>query len=164
MARIKTSVGTDEMQGPEAPDVTMPRSGDFTRDDVPVIEQVADVRGNSNKYLEDIAFDNELVTIRLYDTNDPNDEPRVPVQVNGEKAHPVYGNHLPRGIELQVKRMVAAVLARSKPISVKTVKTVDYDGNDTAKIVRSVGTRYPFELVNAKPKDVDWLRKIRAEA
>lgn len=162
--RSNYSVPTDEMQGPDAPGVTMPRSGTFTRDDVPEVEVVADVMSASNDWAANMAFMEEKVKIRIHDTSDPNAEPRVPVCVNGEKSHPVWGNHLPRGRELVVKRKVAEVLARSKPINVKTTKTIDHDGNDTSRITRTVGVMYPFELVDPRPRDLDWLRKIRAEA
>jgi len=160
----RNAVDTDDLQGPEAPGVTMPRSGDFTHDDVPDIQVVSDVPTEKDDWAAKMKFMEELVKIRIHDTSDPNAEPRVPVCVNGEQSHPQWGNHLPRGIEIAVKRKVAEVLARAKPISVKTVKTVDHDGNDTARIVRSIGSRYPFELVEGRAKDLDWLKRIRAEA
>lgn len=160
----RDGISTQEMDGPEAPSIDMPRSGDFTRDDVPDIEIVTDVRPNQDDWADNMRFMSAPVTIRIHETNDPNAEPRVPVCVNGEKSHPIFGNHLPRGIEITVKRSVAEVLARAKPINVKTVKTVDHDGNDTARIERKIGQQYPFELVNARPADIDWLKRIRAEA
>lgn len=160
----KTGVDSNELQGPDAPSVTMPRSGDFTSDDVPDIQVVADVPKEKDDWATKMAFMEELVTIRLHETRDANDEPRVPVCVNGEKSHPQFGNHLPRGMELAVKRKVAEVLLRSKPISVRTVKTVDHDGNDTARIERSVGSKYPFELVSPRPRDLEWVKRVRAEA
>lgn len=166
VTRTNTSQSTAEMAGPAAPEVTMPASGDFTADDVPEIEVVTDVDINAKakkKWVDDMQFMNEPVKIRIHDTTDPNMEPRVPVCVNGEKAHPVFGNHLPRGVELVVKRCVAEQLARAKPINVRTVKTIDHDGNDTAKIVRTIGVMYPFELVDPKPRDLDWIKRIRAE-
>lgn len=158
------SKSTEEMQGPIAPDVTMPVRGDFKREDVPEIELATDVIADGNDWAEKMRFMDQMVEIRIHDTNDPNAEPRVPVCVNGEKAHPVYGNHLPRGMEITVKRRVAEVLARAKPINVRTIKTIDHDGNDTSKIVRTIGAQYPFELVNPKPRDLEWLKRIRAEA
>ena len=160
----RNTVDTQDLQGPEAPGVTMPRSGDFTHEDVPDIEVVAEVPTTKDDWANNMKFMEELVKIRIHDTSDTNAEPRVPVCVNGERSHPEWGNHLPRGIEIAVKRKVAEVLARAKPISVKTVKTMDHDGNDTARIVRSIGARYPFELVDARPRDLDWIRKVRAEA
>lgn len=155
---------TDEMAGPKAADVTMPASGDFTYDDISDIEVVVDIEADKKDWADKMRFMSEMITIRIQETTNPNEEPRVPVCVNGMKSHPVYGNHLPRGIELDVKRYVAEALLRAKPMNVRTVKTVDHDGNDTSKIVRSIGTAYPFEVINPKPRDGDWLRKIRAEA
>jgi hypothetical protein len=163
MPRGVPNKSTAELAGPKAPEVTMPKSGSFTCEDVPEVEVVADVMSDRKDWAENMAFANEKVAIRLHESNDPNDEPRVPVCVNGEKAHPVFGNHLPRGVEVVVKRYVVEALLRAKPINVKTVKTVDHDGNDTAKIVRSIGTKYPFEMVNPTAKDMDWLRRIRAD-
>jgi hypothetical protein len=161
---MSRSKNTAEMGGPEAPDVTMPASGDFNHDDVPEIEVVVDVMADKKDWADKMNFMNETICIRIQETTNPNEEPRVPVCVNGVKSHPVYGNNLPRGIELNVKRYVAEALLRAKPINVRTVKTIDHDGNDTAKIVRSIGTAYPFEMINAKPRDTEWLRSIRAQA
>ncbi|MBC3919163.1 hypothetical protein H8L32_16850 [Undibacterium sp. CY18W] len=161
---MSRSKNTAELQGPVAPDITMPASGGFSHDDVPDIEVVADVMADKKDWADKMNFMNETVCIRIQETTNPNEEPRVPVCVNGVKSHPVYGNNLPRGIELNVKRYVAEALLRAKPINVRTVKTIDHDGNDTARIVRSIGTAYPFEMINAKPRDTEWLRSIRAQA
>lgn len=160
MARSKS---TEEMDGPSAPDVTMPASGDFGYDDIDPIEIVVDVMADKKAWADKMRFNNEMITIYIQETTNPNDEPRVPVCVNGAPSHPVYGNHLPRGVELNVRRYVAEALLRAKPMNVRTVKTIDHDGNDTARIVRSIGTAYPFNMINAKPRDNDWLRAIRAE-
>lgn len=161
MARTQS---TAEMDGPKAAEVTMPASGDFGYDDIDPIEQVIDTVADRKQWADNMRFSNEIITIRIQETTNPNEEARVPVCVNGERAHPQYGNHLPRGVELNVKRCVAEALLRAKPINVRTVKTIDHDGNDTSKIVRSIGTAYPFEMINAKSRDTDWLRSIRAQA
>lgn len=162
--KSRYSKSTEEMAGPAAPSVDMPASGDFTSDDVPDIEVVADIEADRKDWADKMKFAREMVQIRIHDTSDPNAEPRVPVCVNGELSHPKFGNHLPRGTEIWVRRCVAEQLARSKPISVKTVKTQDHDGNDTARIERKVGALYPFELINPKPADTAWLKRVRAEA
>jgi hypothetical protein len=159
-----TATSTAEMDGPAAPDVTMPASGDFGYDDIDPIEIVVDVMADKKQWADKMRFNNETITIRIQETTNPNEEVRVPVCVNGVKSHPLYGNDLPRGVEIQVKRYVAEALLRAKPINVRTVKTIDHDGNDTAKIVRSIGTAYPFEMINASSRDTDWLRSIRAQA
>jgi len=161
--RQRTSPSTAEMDGPKAPDITLPASGPVDTEDFGDFEVVRDLQADKKQWSDNMRFMNELVTIRIHDTNDPNAEPRVPVELIGKKSHPVYGNHLPRGIELDVRRYVAEIIARAKPINVKTVKTIDHDGNDTSKIVRSIGVMYPFELVNPKPADLDWLKRIRSE-
>jgi hypothetical protein len=155
---------TAEMQGPKAADVTMPATGDFTREDVPDIEVVADVEMVNKDWAEQMAYLEGTIKIRLHPSNDPNVEPRVPVCVNGEKAHPVWGNHLPRGIELVVKRKVAGVIAAAKPMNVVTVRDRDHTGNDVARIVRNIGFSYPFELINGTQRDQKWLETIRAQA
>lgn len=157
------SVNTAEMDGPKAPDVVMPASGNFGYDDMDPIEIVTDVMADKKDWADKMAFMNEMVTIRLNETTNPNEEPRVPVCNGGRKSHPIYGNHLPRGIELQVRRYVLEPLLRAKPVGVKTVQTRDDNGADTARIVRSIGTAYPFEMINATQRDHDWMRSIRAQ-
>ncbi len=159
-----TNASTEDMQGPVAPDVIVPATGSFGYDDIDPIEIVVDVMADKKDWADKMRFMQETIKIRINETTNPNEEPRVPVCVNGVKSHPVWGNHLPRGIELDVKRYVAEALLRAKPISVKTVQIRDDNGADTAKIVRSIGTLYPFEIINAKPRDTDWLRSIRAQA
>lgn len=159
-----TAVNTAEMDTAKAPEVVMPASGDFNYDDIDPIEPVRDSVADKKQWADNMRFSQERIKIRINESTDPNAEPRVPVCVNGELSHPQYGNHLPRGVEIVVKRCVAEALLRAKPIGVRTVKTIDNDGNDTAKIVRSIGTAYPFEMIDAKPRDTDWLRSIRAQA
>lgn len=159
-----TNTNTAEMDGPKAEEVLIPASGDFGYDDISMIERVVDVAADHKLWQDRMRFDNEMITIRIQETTNPNEEERVPVCVNGVPSHPVYGNHLPRGMELNVKRYVAEALLRAKPINVRTVKAVDPAGNDTSKIIRTIGTAYPFEMINAKPRDTDWLRSIRAQA
>lgn len=160
---MKNQVNSEEMGTAKAPDVEMPASGDFSYDDMDPIEQVIDVVADRKQWADNMRFANEVITIRINETSDPNMEPRVPVCVNGRLSHPVWENHLPRGIELQVRRCVAEALLRAKPVTVKTIPTRDQNGADTAKIVRSIGNSYPFEVVGATSKDIDWMRKIRAE-
>lgn len=156
-------VNTEEMQGPKAPEILMPASGEFDHDDITDLEVVVDIEADKKDWTDKMRFMHEPVCIRINDTTNPNEEPRVPVCVGGARSHPIWGNHLPRGVEIVVKRYVVEALLRAKPITVKTIPARDADGADTARIVRSIGTLYPFEIVNAKPKDTDWLRKIRAE-
>lgn len=161
--RPKNSINTEEMDGPKAPDVLMPSTGDFGYNDIDPIEVVRDVMADKKDWADKMRFANEMVRIRINETSDPNAELRVPVCVNGVLSHPVYGNHLPRGVEIDVKRYVAEQLLRTKPMSVKTRETKDQDGANTAEILRTIGNAYPFELINQTSKDSDWLRKIRAE-
>lgn len=158
-----TGKSTAEMQGPKAEDVTMPAKSNFTREDVPEIEVVADVEKVNKDWADEMAYLEGTIKIRLHPTNDPNVEPRVPVCVNGEKSHPIWGNHLPRGVELVVKRKVAGVIAAAKPMNVQTVRDRDQTGNDVARIVRNIGFSYPFELINGSQRDQQWLEKIRAQ-
>ena len=152
------------MDQPRIPDFVIPASGPVSHEDRPPIEVETGDFNRKKDWADKMAFANEKITIRLSETNDANDEPRVPVCVNGERSHPVYGNDLPRGVDLVVKRCVAEVLLRSRPINVRTVETRDGNGDRTTKEIKTLGTKYPFELVNPKPSDVDWMRKVRMEA
>ncbi len=161
--RPKNAVNTEEMEGPKAPEVLVPSTGEFGYDDIDPLEVVRDFAADRKDWANKMRFANEIIKIRINETSDPNAELRVPVCINGVLSHPVYGNHLPRGIEIDVKRCVAEQLLRTKPIGVKTIQTRDHDGADTAKIVRTVGNTYPFEVINATSRDTDWMRSIRAQ-
>ena len=161
--RPKNNVNTEEMGGPKAPDIVVPATGSFSYDDYELLEVVRDAMADKKDWADKMRFAQEIIKIRINETSDPNAELRVPVCVNGVLSHPVYGNHLPRGIEIDVKRYVAEQLLRTKPIGVKTVQVRDHDGADTAKIIRTVGNAYPFEVIGATSRDTDWMRSIRAQ-
>lgn len=157
------TVDTQDAPASDIPSIAVPKTGSFTAADIPEIEVTHDTMAEKSDWARDMAFLSEPIQIRIHGTTDPNLEQRIYVSVNNERSHPQYGNYLPRDTELWIKRQVAEALLRAKPIAVKTVQTKDYDGSDTARIDRSTGNAYPFEVINPTEKDRAWIKRIRAE-
>lgn len=160
----KNTVSTENMPAAAAPSFTMPASGMIERADIPAVEVVSDTMEQRGDWAGSMAFLNEPIEIRISSTTNPNDEKFVFACVNGERSHPQYGNYLPRDVELTLKRKVVQNIARAKPIAVTTTQVRDYDGSDTARINQSTGNKYPFEIINPTSRDVEWVKRIRAEA
>lgn len=105
-----------------------------------------------------LAFMEEPVMVRLATTTDPNAERFPHVGVNG------VNQFFERGKPQVVKRKFVEALARSKPVTVKTLDAKDFDGNDTKVIEKTTGIRYPFEVLrDDNPRGPAWLSKVLAE-
>lgn len=135
----------------------------FLYSDMPDVEVMRDIGKDQKDWADKMKFNEEMLTININTTSDPNAEPRVYVCVGGFQSHPQWGNYLPRGMDLKVKRYVAEALARAKPMNVTTREGVLANGDKTAHIMTKIGMAYPFNLVNGKPADYEWLKNIVAE-
>lgn len=106
------------------------------------------------------AFMNEIVTIVLLPTTDPNAPPYATLSVNGERAI------VPRNKKVDVKRKHLEVLARMK----ETRYTQNLNPNQQGEITpdalfASTGLVYPFTIVrDANERGGEWLANILAEA
>ena len=124
--------------------------------DVDPVAQNADLR----KIVEDEAFMNEVVTIMLYPTTDPNAPPYALLNVNGERIV------VPRSRKVAVKRKHLEVLARMK--ETRWVQNVPegYVGQIGAEsLVGHTALAYPFNVIEDKnSRGAPWLENILAEA
>lgn len=122
------------------------------------IEPVNDM-ANIGNHIEHLAFNEELVIIRIHETSEEGAENPVPLSVNGSTIL------VPRGEDMIVRRKYAELLMRMKPQSVRT-KIDQRDPDNIKNIVEKRSSlRHNFSLIrDDNPKGGHaWMRKILAE-
>jgi len=125
-------------------------------DDQPDIQTVAETKDLA-KLVSDEAFMNELVTVVVHDSTDPNQPNHIIVNVNG--------TNMPfmRGVPTLAKRKYVEVLARMKETRY-TQRTPNPSEPD--RIVNEARTSlvYPFAVTEDKnPRGRAWLAQVMAE-
>lgn len=112
----------------------------------------------SQKKMEELAFMEEYVTVKVHDTTDENAVPVPPVWNDGRAQYFI------RGEEQVVKRKYVERLARAKHTTFTQRKELDGMGNETYVQVPHTALLYPFEVIEDKnPRGRDWLRGIIRE-
>lgn len=120
-----------------------------------------DVNGKrirSKKWHDEMAFANEMVTVRIHPTNDKNAHPLPEVFVNGRVQR------FPRGEEIQVRRCFVERLARAMATTFESTKIKGPDGEDKYIYPQATAEVYPFTVIGDTPKGEAWLKAIRSEA
>lgn len=147
---------TDALQAGQDSPVQVSHEGEATLHREPV--QIPD-GPVSKKKLEALAFNEELITVQVADSEDPNAERVIEVGVNGKKQF------FKRGQPQTVKRKYVEALARAKV----TNYSQRVDATDPLVMNRlnpRTALRYPFALLeDANPRGGQaWLRQIMSEA
>jgi len=124
------------------------------------IEQVKGANVSEKVAME--AFMSEPVEVMILDSADPNPEPYVFLSVNGRGPLPGNVKWVPRNVPVTMKRMFVEVLARARPVSVKTVEQRMPDGTLGTRIARQSSLRYPFTVVADSKKGAAWLKGLMA--
>ena len=127
------------------------------KNELPQIE-VAPPEGKSKKWMEDMAFANEMVTVMVHESTDKLAHPLPEVWVNGRVQRFV------RGHEQQVRRCFVERLARLKLTTYDNLKTKDVDGEDVYRYPTHTGLVYDFTVIDDSEKGKQWLKGILAEA
>lgn len=106
-----------------------------------------------------LAFNEELVTVQILDTDNPNAEQVVNLGING------VNQFIFRGHEQTIKRKFLEQLSRAKTENISTPEYTDAQGNRATKIVKSQGLKYPFRVVkDDNPLGARWLEGILKQA
>lgn len=122
------------------------------------IEPVSAARLAEKSQLDNLAFNEEKVTVVVSETTDKFAPRWVEIEVNGVKQ--LFW----RGRETTCKRKFVEGLARAKPINYKNIEYVDVEGNKGVKWPATVGLAYPFQMVrDDNPKGPSWLKRLLAE-
>lgn len=113
----------------------------------------------TQKYLDELKFNEDMLTIVIHETEDENAEFLIPVGNNG------VPQSILRGQEIQVKRKFVEVLAHAKAVKIKTPEFVDNTGGRSIRIDKTSAHRYPFSVIfdPAGAKGQAWLKARMAE-
>jgi hypothetical protein len=104
-------------------------------------------------------FMNEMLVIRIHDTNDKNAPPRVFVGDNGEQLW------LPRKLKIRIPRRFVERLAQSHEQSFTQKRNQDPNADEGMTTASSTAQPYPFEVIY-DPRGVlgqRWLRRTMRE-
>lgn len=109
-------------------------------------------------YAAELAFNEELVDVMVFESTDKNAEPVVDLYCNGVPQRFI------RGRTQTVKRKYVEILARSRITAMATDVQIQGD-KVVSRINKNTAVRYPFSVVrDSNPRGADWLRKIQQEA
>lgn len=107
--------------------------------------------------MENLAFNNEMLTVDIHTTTDKDSAKVFKVIVNGE------GFLFERGKQKTVPRYVVEGLARAKPVSYQNEEYLNSQGLQEVRYPSERGVRYPFSIVNASQRDMAWMQSILAQ-
>jgi len=108
--------------------------------------------------IAEMAFMEEMMTIRIEPTNEKYAKQIVDVYVNG------VPEWIPVGKPYQVKRKYVEVLARAKQETINTVSGTMDDADPQNRIQRFNASKYPFSVLNdPSPRGAAWLTRLIAE-
>lgn len=131
--------------------------------DIVIGEKIGDA-----EYNDELAFNEEPVTIRLEPSSDRNAASCYPVWVNGKKAE-VYQNgrwdeigYLPVGRQLIVKRKVLEIIIRAKVDTIQT-QILEQDAERPNNMVtRSTSAVHSFSILEDRnPRGAAWATELR---
>lgn len=110
------------------------------------------IRGK--KWHDEMAFANEMVTVRVHPSTDKNAHPLPDVYVNGRVQR------FPRGEEITVRRCFVERLARAMATTYGNMKVKDVNGEDKYVYPPSTAEIYPFTVIGDTAKGEAWLKSI----
>ena len=148
---LSSGIDTGDLQiGPGDGDVTMSQAGKMEHPDIQV-----ETKPLNHEKAAELAFMEELMTVRVADTTDP--EEGVCISVWNWGRHQLFI----RGQDVTCKRKFVEVLARAKPTSYANVEFTESDGSRSIKWPKRTGARYPFQVVrDDNPRGPEWLRRV----
>lgn len=158
----RQELNSDSLPIEQLPPITDPSTYDG---DVLVGERID---SGSKDYLDELAFNEEPVTIRIEPSSDKNAATAFPIWVNGQKAQ-VFQNgrwdeigYLPVGRELIVKRKVLEVIIRAKINTIHTrVERPESDQPHNTED-RYTSAVHSFSIIEDRnPRGAAWVREIR---
>jgi len=149
-------IDTGDLPQPADTVVVMPSTGEATLEGN-TVEPVEGPR--SKEYLDELAFNEELITVRVMEDPTPNAEKFVPVWVNGR--HQLFA----RGEDQTVKRKFVEALLRAKPSTFQSEEYTDTNGVRAFRYPKHTASKFPVQVIrDDNPRGRDWLRKVVAEA
>lgn len=165
-ATPKREVHTGDLPVGQAPRITL--GADDEIDHEQVIVPIDSPLGSDQ--MQNLAFAEEPVTIRIERSNEKHAPIVVDCWVNGKGAE-VFVNGkwtefgcLPVGIPVTTKRKYVEILARSKIDNVTTNTGTIHDANPVNHIDRATSSKVPFSMIQDRnPLGVEWLTRLLQE-
>ncbi len=124
--------------------------------------------GRDQAYLDELAFMEEAVTIRIQKGSEKHAPPVVSCWVNGKGAEQLTNGKwmvcgwLPVNHPVVTKRKYVEVLARSRTDTITTdVVKREHDEDNLA--IPNTSTKYPFTVIGDSARGNDWLTRILTE-
>jgi hypothetical protein len=168
--RRKKELDTTDLEIGQKDDIAIPIYGEF-KQPVDIVTLPSGVRDDEKAYLEELAFNEEPITIHIHHSSERNAPPCTDlVANNGRWAEMLVGTteasskwvavgYLPRGRNIVTKRKYAMELARSKQDNV-TTQIMERNGEDPQNLVKRVtSAKFPFSVIEDKnPRGAEWLR------
>jgi hypothetical protein len=163
--RARKELHTTDIPIQQNPDIEMPADGPIQRES-PVVTPVD--RPLMKDQLEELAFNEEPVTILLHPSSDRNAAPVTDlIALDGKWAEILVNGkwvpwgYLPKNQPITVKRKIVEILARSKGDQVET-QILDRESGYPRNVIRRVtSSKYPFSVIEDRnPKGQEWLMRI----
>jgi hypothetical protein len=150
----------------ESQEVETAQPGEITFDSIyspPPIEietvagHTASVKGKGglDPYVQELAFNEEMVEVMVHESTDPNAENPVFTACNG------VTQYFFRGQVQTVRRKFLAILAIAKEHAIRTPEYTLADGSRGTKITRTSSLKYPFSVISdPNPRGAAWLKAL----
>ena len=122
----------DTVYVPESPEIEI----------VPAVSKSVKGKGGLDPYIEELAFNEELIDVMLHESTDPVAENPVFTACNG------VTQYFYRGQVQTVKRKFVAILAAAKEHAISTPEYTQQDGGRAMSIRRTSSLKYPFSVIS----------------
>lgn len=155
MAAKEKEVHSDDFTPAQRPAVDLSLDSDLNiirkNEDV-IVDPVGNI---NNDYFEELAFNEQELTIRLEPTQDKNAPLFVDVSVNGETIW------IPVNQTFKIKRKFVGVLASCKNDAIDTFEKETHDGNTIPDMSRRTSIRHPFSVIqDPDQRGYEWLVRL----
>lgn len=155
----RTEVHTGDMKTREVPPRDLSPGVLVQESEAIVLPEPNAPMNDTASYLAELAFNEEVLTIRLERSAERNPPPAKDFHVNGQTEW------VPFGVPYRLKRKFVEVIARSQPYDVQT-EVVETHGQDPMnRVIRTSRTKFPFSVIHdPNPRGFDWLTKLLQSA
>lgn len=148
-------VSTSDMEIGQAPAIVLPNEGLLNREPEEIVALDSPLMDD---YAKAIAFNEEVMTIRLEPSQEKFAPKIIDVHVNGRTEW------IPVGKPIKIARKYVEILARAKPDSIQT-NVIENIGEDPQnRVNRYTSAKHPFSVLHdPNPMGYEWLTRIMAE-
>lgn len=152
---IQKELHTEEVRGRAKPAINLQDSIADIRDNE---ELIIETNPMDMAYIDELAFMEEKITIRLEPSADRYSPKFIDVAVNGRVEW------LEVGTPIKVARKYIEVLARAKSDTFITIAPNTNDENPVNMISRNTSQKYPFSVIkDPNPRGYQWLTTVLSQ-